>query len=81
MFDLGQVAANMLLVAWELGIGSVPATVYEADRCRAILGYPTDRHCEYILSFGYPADPSKLSAPPRPGGRRPLAGMVREERW
>jgi nitroreductase len=81
MFDLGQVAANMMLVAWELGIGSVPATVYEPDRCRAILGYPTDRHCEYILSFGYPADPSKLSASPRPGGRRPLAEMAHEERW
>ncbi len=81
MFDLGQVAANMMLVAWELGIGSVPATVYETDRCRAILGYPTDRHCEYILSFGYPADPSKLSGPPRADGRRPLAAMVHEERW
>jgi nitroreductase len=28
MFDLGMAAANMMLVAWELGIGSVPATVY-----------------------------------------------------
>ena len=28
MFDLGQAADSMMLVAWELGIGSVPATVY-----------------------------------------------------
>ena len=81
MFDLGQAAANMMLVAWELGIGSVPATVYQADRCRAILGYPADRHCEYILSFGYPADPADLARPRRPGGRRPLADIVHEERW
>ncbi|MEO8229924.1 MAG: nitroreductase family protein [Chloroflexota bacterium] len=81
MFDLGQAAENMMLVAWELGIGSVPATVYEHDLARRILGYPDDHHCEYILSFGYPADPANLSAPLRAGGRRPLEAMVHQERW
>ena len=81
MFDLGQAAENMMLVAWELGVGSVPATVYQQDLARQILTYPADRWCEYILSFGYPADPAELSAPLRPGGRRPLAEMVHEERW
>jgi nitroreductase len=81
MFDLGQAAQNMMLVAWELGIGTVPATVYEQDASRRILGYPNDQWCEYILSFGYPADPTKLTAPLRPGGRRPLESMVHEERW
>ena len=81
MFDLGQAAENMMLVAWELGIGSVPATVYEPDLARRILGYPDDHHCEYLLSFGYPADPAALTAPPRPGGRRPLDAMVHRDRW
>lgn len=81
MFDLGQAAENMMLVAWELGIGSVPATVYEPDLARRILGYPADHHCEYLLSFGYPADPAALTAPPRPGGRRPLDAMVHRDRW
>jgi nitroreductase len=81
MFDLGQAAANMMLVAWELGVGSVPATVYDHDRCRAILGFPADHHCEYLLSFGYPADPAAFAAPARPGGRRPLAELVHDERW
>lgn len=81
MFDLGQAAENMMLVAWELGIGSVPATVYEHDLARRILGYPDDRHCEYILSFGYPADPAELTRSPRPGGRSPLEELVHEERW
>ncbi len=81
MFDLGQAAASMMLAAWELGIGSVPATVYEHDLARRLLGYPADRHCEYILSFGYPADDAALRAPNRPGGRRPLAEIVHEERW
>ncbi len=71
----------MVLAAWELGIGSVPATVYEHDEARALLGYPADWHCEYILSLGYPADPEVLAAPKRPGGRRALAELVHEERW
>jgi nitroreductase len=81
LFDLGQAAANMMLVAWELGIGSVPATVYEAELARRLLGYPEERHCEYLISFGYPANPADLTEPPRAGGRRPLDEIVHEERW
>jgi nitroreductase len=80
-FDLGQAAAYMMLAAWELGIGSVPATVYEHDVARRLLGYPESHHCEYILSFGYPAEPASLTAPNKRGGRRPLAEMVHEETW
>lgn len=81
MFDLGQAAAYMMLAAWELGIGSVPATVYDHHLARRLLGYPADHHCEYILSFGYPADAAELTAPNRRGGRRPLAEIVHDERW
>jgi nitroreductase len=81
VFDIGQAAANMMLAAWELGIGSVPATVYEQDLARRLLGYPADQHCEYLLSFGYPADPGALTRPPIRGGRRDLDEMVREEHW
>jgi len=81
LFDLGQAAANMMLVAWELGIGSVPATVYDHALARELLGYPADQDCEFLLSFGYPADPAELSAPPRPGGRATLGTLVHDERW
>jgi nitroreductase len=81
LFDLGQAAASMMLAAWELEIGSVPATVYEHDLARRLLGYPADRHCEYLLSFGYPAEPSDLTRPLRSGGRLPLDELVHEERW
>ena len=81
MFDVGQAASNMMLVAWELGIGSCPATVYEHDLARRLLGYPATHHCEYILSFGYPADEAKLTATPKPGGRKSLGEIVHEERW
>lgn len=81
MWDLGGAAAQMMLVAWELGVGSCPATVYEHDRARQILGFPADRHCEFILSFGYPADPAVMARPNRAGGRRPTDEVVHEERW
>ncbi len=81
VFDLGRAAQNMVLAAWELGIGSVPATVYDHDLARELLGYPEDHHCEYLLSFGYPADPSVMSAPKQPGGRAKLRDVVRHETW
>jgi nitroreductase len=81
MWDLGGAAAQMMLVAWELGIASCPATVYEHDQARVLLGLPADLHCEYVLSFGYPADPAVLTAPPRPGGRRGPDEVVHRERW
>lgn len=81
MWDLGQAAENMMLVAWEMGIGSVPATVYDHDLARRLIGYPADRHCEFLLSFGYPADPARLTAPRRAGGRKSLDEIVHWERW
>ncbi len=80
-FDVGLAAQNMMLAAWELGIRSCPATVYEQDLARDLLGYPESHHCEYLLSFGYPADSADLTRPLRRGGRRPLAEIVHEERW
>lgn len=56
-------------------------TVYEHDLCREILGYPTDRHCEYILNFGYPASDDALTHPLKRGGRLPLRELVFYERW
>lgn len=79
-FDLGQAAQNMQLAAWDLGIGSVHASVYDEDLARTLLGYPPDRRCDTLLSFGYPADAGVLGRPPG-NGRRPLGEIVHRERW
>jgi nitroreductase len=79
MFDAGQAAAYMQLAAWELGIGSCLATIYEHDRAREILQFPDDMHIRIAISFGYPAP--REPQPPRKGARRPLAEIVHAERW
>jgi nitroreductase len=81
MWDLGRAAQNMVLVAWELGIGSVPATVYDLALASRLLGLPDDQRCDFLLSFGHPADPTVLTARNRAGGRRSLGEIVHDERW
>jgi len=81
LFDAGQSAAFMQLAAWELGIGSCPASVYEFEKAREVLGFPPEWHVRLALSFGYPADEEKLSAAPKKGGRKGLEEVVHWEKW
>ncbi|HSR46427.1 MAG TPA: nitroreductase family protein [Anaerolineales bacterium] len=81
LFDAGQAAAYMQLAAWERGIGSCLATIYDPPAAQAILGVPSDRHIQVAISFGVPSDPKELTDPPRPGGRRPGAEVFHFNRW
>jgi nitroreductase len=81
MWDLGRAAQNLVLAAWDLGVGSVPATVYDHDLVARLLKLPSDRRCDFLLSFGYPKDRTKLTAPNKPGGRLPLDDLVHEDGW
>lgn len=81
LWDLGLASQNMILTAWSRGIGSCPATVYEADLARRLLGLPAGTTCEYLLSLGYPSRPDDLTRPLRPGGRRPIEDLVHREQW
>ena len=81
MFDAGQAAAYMQLAAWEMGIGSCLATIYEPEAARELLGFPPEWHLRIAISFGYPLDESLLSHPPKPGGRQALDQIVHWEHW
>ncbi len=81
LFDAGQAAAYMQLAAWELGVGSCPASIYEPDKAQKILGFPNEWVMRFALSFGYPADEAKLTSPPKKGGRRVFNEVVHFERW
>jgi nitroreductase len=78
--DIGQAVAFMQVQAWELGIGSCIASIYEPERARGILGVPNDLHFDLALSFGYP-DPAQQPSTPRAGGRKPLDEVVHWEKW
>lgn len=81
MFDAGQAAAYMQLAAWEMGIGSCLASIYDPERVRHLLGFPDEWHARIALSFGYPAQEEWLTSAPRKGGRRPLEEVVHWEKW
>jgi nitroreductase len=81
MFDAGQSAAYMQLAAWELGVGSCLASIYEDEKARQVLGFPAEWHLRIALSFGYPAEEEALTAAPKTGGRRRLGEVVHWDRW
>ena len=81
MFDAGQADANMQLAAWELGIGSCLATIYQPDAARALLGFPEDYHIHIAISFGYPRDAGDLTRAPHRGGRKPAQETIHWETW
>ena len=78
-FDLGQAAAYMQLAAWELEVGSCIASIRETEKAKAVLGLPDEMQFSIALSFGYPSP--EQNRPLKKGGRRPLAEVVRWERW
>jgi nitroreductase len=78
-FDLGQAVMSMMLAAADLGIGTGHAAVADQDLARSILGFPDDRLCAYLISFGFPVD-----GPLRPlksVNRRPFEEIVHRHRW
>lgn len=81
LFDAGQTSAYMQLAAWELGVGSCPASIYEPEKAREILGFPSEWHLRICLSFGYPLEETKLSAPPKKGGRISFEEIVHWDKW
>jgi nitroreductase len=81
MFDAGQASAFMQLAAWELGIASCPASIYQPEKAREILGFPAEWHLRVALSFGYSAEEEVLSAAPKKGGRKSLDEVVHWDRW
>lgn len=79
-FDLGQAAAYMQLAAWDSGVGSCLAAMWEPEKAKAILGVPEDYDFDIALSFGYPAKADQRVAGVS-RGRHPLGEIVHQERW
>ncbi|HTP08451.1 MAG TPA: nitroreductase family protein [Anaerolineae bacterium] len=80
-FDSGRTAQNMMLAAWNDGIGSCLASMHREDDCKAVLGVPAEYRLQHIISFGYPLPVEQtISAAPR-RRRKPLNEIMLQERW
>jgi nitroreductase len=56
-FDAGRCAQNMLLAAWNEGVGGTPNGIGDRDAANALLGVAEDATIAIVLSFGYPVAP------------------------
>lgn len=64
-FDAGRCAQNMLLAAWNEGVGGSPNGVADRERAHELVGVTQGETIAVVLSFGYPArprDPESRSA-------------------
>ena len=57
-FDVGRASQNMMLAAWNEGVGSCPNGIADADAAARICG----GEVKMILSFGYLAKPRDIEA-------------------
>jgi nitroreductase len=56
-FDAGRAAQNMMLAAWNEGIGSCPNGIADADVMHSALALAEGEQAAIVLSFGYPLRP------------------------
>lgn len=79
-FDAGRCAQNMMVAAWNEGIGSCPAHLPEMEVAR-LCKIPDGVCINRVIGFGY-IDPAR-ARPPRSVARRrlPLEELVHRETW
>jgi nitroreductase len=73
-FDAGRATQNMLLAAWNEGVGACPNGIADPEAMRAAIGLREDDHFATVLSFGYPAREIN------PGARTPEEWIARADR-
>jgi nitroreductase len=82
-FDAGRAAQNMMLAAWNEGIGSTPNGVADADELAAAVGHGPGERVAILLTFGHPATPRHPERHPAEhwidrADRRPFEEVVEE---
>lgn len=74
-FDGGRAAQNMLLAAWNDGVGGCPNGIVDEPLARQVLGIDPELQILTVLSFGYP-----LPERERPADRTPAEWLARAKR-
>ena len=75
--DGARAVQNMVLAAWDLGIGSCWVTNFYDDGVKELLGVPQRMKLVTVMPFGYPSEP-KTS---RKKIRKPLEEIVHYEKF
>ena len=55
-WDSGAAIENMILAAWEKGIGSCWIISVDKDRVKTLLNVPATYKVDSVIAFGYPAE-------------------------
>ena len=58
-FDAGRAAQNMMLAAWNEGVGSCPNGMPDRGAAGEVLGLSEGEEPAIVLTFGYPARPGR----------------------
>jgi nitroreductase len=79
--DAGRCAQNMLLAAWDQGVGGSPNGTPDADALAELLGLREGERSAIVVTFGYPAKPRDPSSRPADewsarANRKPLDELV-----
>lgn len=74
--DGARAIQNMVLEAWELGVGACWVTNFYEDAVKEILGVPQRMKLVSVIPFGYPIEPKTN----RKKIRKPLQEIVSSER-
>ena len=79
--DAGRCAQNMLLAAWDQGVGGCPNGTPDAEALGELLGLREGERSAIVLTFGYPASPRDPAARPAEewsarASRKPLDELV-----
>jgi nitroreductase len=80
-FDAGQAAAYMQLAAWELGVGSCLASIYQPDDARKILNIPPEWFPQIAISFGYFDAAAQPPSGVRVPGRKKPEEIIHWDHW
>lgn len=80
-FDSGRCAQNLMLAAWAHGVGSCIASMHREADAKRVLGVPDQLRLQHVISFGYPLPGDQSSPAVGRRRRKPLAEIVRREKW
>ena len=76
-FDAGRLIENMVLAAWDEGVGTCMVGAFDGAKVKALLGIPESMDFVTAMPYGYPTE----EASAKTKLRKPLAQIAHLERF